>query len=171
MTRLDNDTGGAGRRYTFVPNERALGQSKAVSVESGVNSHDYEQPKCFNIVPDCTKSFWSDLMSRGEVPVEPFRNEFIRQYNKDQLSLVDLAEALGRKRTDTSSVQRVLGLRPYKAFKVGKQTYNKGGESNTIAMMTPKEAQSGWRYQVKVDYDTAVKLCEVLQMDPTDAGV
>ncbi len=111
-------------------------------------------------------------MSRGEVSNEPFRNEFIKQYNRDELTLVDVAEALGRKRTDTSSVQRVLGLRPYKAFKgPGKNTYNKGGEQNNVPKISHKEAQIGWRYQVGIDYETAVKLCELLQMDPVDAGV
>jgi len=90
---------------------------------------------------------------RGEIPNDIFRERFIERYNRDELSLAELADRLGRERTETSYVQVLLGLRPYKAKR-------KEGVG-----------QGGWRYRQHLEYETAVKLAEALNIDPMDAGI
>jgi hypothetical protein len=109
---------------------------------------------------------------RGEVPVGPFRDEFIRQYNEDIITLSDVAQRLGQKRTETSYVQITLGLRPYKANKRTELTRHGNLKSRRGTGETGKKGNnSGWRYKEHIEYPLAVKLAEILNMDPVDAGI
>lgn len=106
-------------------------------------------------------------MSWGEIPVGPFRDAFIKKYNADEMSLVDMAVALGRNKNETSYVQRLLGLRPEKY----KEDYGLtlGGKPRTAkgtGTSRSREGQVGWRYRQKVEYKTAVRLAEILDLDP-----
>lgn len=94
-----------------------------------------------------------NLEGRGEVSNAIFRDRFIERYNREELTLGELAGRLGRTRSETSYVQVLLGLRPYKADR-------RNGSGN-----------SGWRYRQKLSYETAVKLAEALDIDPIDAGL
>jgi hypothetical protein len=102
--------------------------------------------------------------NRGEIPVGPIREAFLKKYNNDEISFRELAVALGHGPKETTYVQIMLGLKPYK----GTRPQGNGKGTGTSQ---GREGQSGWRYRQHLEYKTALKIAEALGVDPIEVGV
>jgi hypothetical protein len=86
------------------------------------------------------------------VPIEPFRERFTQLEEQGRLTRTALARKLGFVRED-------------------KRTGRKLPDATRAARMVGVEPERSGRYRKRVKYESAVRLCDVLEIDYFEVGV